>query len=218
MLLQNAYRRNPLVLGLHDTIDQYMKLVLQKQYAFEQFSFPFQIRIFQEPTWQRLKRETLLNTLTNRQSKIQSCSTSRWRAILLSIVDLEDFDKLCHPPADNVGKLNFTKRPETREQNCYTGVHPIFFIVAFLDPHTRKVLRMVMVPAQCEELCEMILVHMMMWHWIKKQRTIAMTEMKRIKTRNLLVLKPVMGLILHLFGCLITPTMMVTWQLFLEET
>ena len=39
MLLRNAYRRNPLVLGLHETIDRYMKLVLQKQHAFEQVFF-----------------------------------------------------------------------------------------------------------------------------------------------------------------------------------
>ncbi len=31
------YRRNPLVLELHETIDRYMKSVLQKQHAFEQF-------------------------------------------------------------------------------------------------------------------------------------------------------------------------------------
>jgi len=37
MLLRNEYRRIPLVLGLHETIDRYMKLVLRKQHAFEQF-------------------------------------------------------------------------------------------------------------------------------------------------------------------------------------
>ena len=37
MLLWKAYRRNPLFLGLHETIDRYMKSVLRKQHAFEQF-------------------------------------------------------------------------------------------------------------------------------------------------------------------------------------
>ncbi len=37
MLLWKAYRRNPLFLGLHETINRYMKSVLQKQHAFEQF-------------------------------------------------------------------------------------------------------------------------------------------------------------------------------------
>ncbi len=37
MLLWNAYRRNPLFLGLHETIDPYTKSVLRKQHAFEQF-------------------------------------------------------------------------------------------------------------------------------------------------------------------------------------
>jgi hypothetical protein len=51
---------------------------------------------------------------------------------------LEDFDKCYHPPAGNVGKVKFTCRPETGERNCYTGVHPYFFIAAFLDPRTRN--------------------------------------------------------------------------------
>ena len=70
---------------------------------------------------------------------------------------LEHFDKRYHPLADNVGKVNFTKRPETGECNHYTGVHPYFFIAEFLDSRTRKGLRMVMVPDQCGELCVMIL-------------------------------------------------------------
>jgi hypothetical protein len=37
MLLWNAYRRNPLFLGLHETINRYTKSVLRKQHAFEQF-------------------------------------------------------------------------------------------------------------------------------------------------------------------------------------
>ena len=41
---------------------------------------------------------------------------------------LEDFDKRYHPPADNVGKVKFTKKPETRDHNHYTGVHPYFFM------------------------------------------------------------------------------------------
>ncbi len=36
---------------------------------------------------------------------------------------LEDFDKCYHPPAGNVGKVKFTRRPETGECNRYTGVH-----------------------------------------------------------------------------------------------
>ena len=46
MLLRNAYRRNPLVLGLHETIDRYMKLVLQKQHAFEQVFFIYTSLLF----------------------------------------------------------------------------------------------------------------------------------------------------------------------------
>ena len=45
---------------------------------------------------------------------------------------LEDFDKRYHPPADNVGKVKFTKKPETRDHNRYTGVHPYFFMQHFL--------------------------------------------------------------------------------------
>ena len=45
---------------------------------------------------------------------------------------LEDFDKRYHPPADNVGKVKFTKKPETGERNRYTGVHPYFFMQRFL--------------------------------------------------------------------------------------
>ncbi len=37
MLLRNAYIRNPLFLGLQETSDRYMKSVLWKQHAFEQF-------------------------------------------------------------------------------------------------------------------------------------------------------------------------------------
>ncbi len=44
MLLWNEYRRNPLVLGLHETIDRYMKLDLQQQHAFEQFFLLFGTR------------------------------------------------------------------------------------------------------------------------------------------------------------------------------
>jgi hypothetical protein len=70
---------------------------------------------------------------------------------------LEDFDKRYHPPAGIVEKVKFPCRPETGEHNCYTGVHPYFFIAAFLDPCTRKGLRKRMVPDQCQELHEMIL-------------------------------------------------------------
>ena len=73
---------------------------------------------------------------------------------------LEDFDKRYHPPADNVGKVKFTEKPETGERNRYTGVHPYFFYAAFLDPSVRKGLRMMMVPVQLEELREMILARM----------------------------------------------------------
>ncbi len=45
MLLWNAYRRNPLFLGLHETINQYMESVLQKQHALEQV-FLFIISIY----------------------------------------------------------------------------------------------------------------------------------------------------------------------------
>jgi hypothetical protein len=45
---------------------------------------------------------------------------------------LEDFDKRYHPPASNVGKVKFTRRPETGECNPYTGVHPNFFFQYFL--------------------------------------------------------------------------------------
>ncbi len=72
----------------------------------------------------------------------------------------EDFDKQYHPPTGNVGKVKFTCRPETGERDCCTGVHPYFFIAAFLDPHTRKRLMKMMVPDQCQELREMILGHM----------------------------------------------------------
>ena len=45
---------------------------------------------------------------------------------------LEDFDKHYHPPAANVGKVKFTKKPETGDHNRYTGVHPYFFMQSFL--------------------------------------------------------------------------------------
>ncbi len=75
----------------------------------------------------------------------------------LTKILLENFDKRYHPPAGNVGKVNFTLRPETGERNRYTGVHPYYFIAAFLDPRTRKGLRKMIVPDQCTELREMIL-------------------------------------------------------------
>jgi hypothetical protein len=62
---------------------------------------------------------------------------------------LEDFDKRYHPPTGNVGKVKFTCRSETGEHNRYTGVHPYFFIAAFLDPRTKKGLRKMMVLDQC---------------------------------------------------------------------
>ena len=62
---------------------------------------------------------------------------------------LEDFDKRYHPPTGNVGKVKFTCRSETGEHNRYTGVHPYFFIAAFLDPQTKKGLRKMMVLDQC---------------------------------------------------------------------
>jgi hypothetical protein len=70
---------------------------------------------------------------------------------------LEEFDKCYHPPAGNVGKVKFMHRPETGKHNRYTGVHPYVFIAAFLDPPTRKGLRKMMVPDQCQELREVIL-------------------------------------------------------------
>jgi hypothetical protein len=75
----------------------------------------------------------------------------------LTKILLQDFDKRYHPPAGNVGKVKFTQKPEIGERNRYTGVHPYFFIAAFLDPRTRKGLKKMMVPDQWKGLREMIL-------------------------------------------------------------
>ena len=58
----------------------------------------------------------------------------------LAKIMLEDFDKRYRPPggAGNKGKVNFTPEPVIGAKNCYTGVHPYFFIAAFLDPRNKN--------------------------------------------------------------------------------
>ena len=80
----------------------------------------------------------------------------------LAKILLEDFDKRYHPPdgAGNEGKVNFTPKPVTGVKNRYTGVHPYFFIAAYLDPRNKKALKNMMVPDQYNALEQMILDHM----------------------------------------------------------
>jgi len=58
----------------------------------------------------------------------------------LAKIMLEDFDKRYCPPdgAGNEGKVNFTPEPVIGANNHYTGVHPYFFIAAFLDPRSKN--------------------------------------------------------------------------------
>ena len=74
----------------------------------------------------------------------------------LAKILLEDFDKRYHPPDDgtgNEGTNNFTPEPVTGAGNHYTGVHPYFFIAAYLDPRNKKALKNMMVPDQYNALC-----------------------------------------------------------------
>ena len=77
----------------------------------------------------------------------------------LAKILLNDFDKHYHPPggAGNEGKVNFTPEPVIGAANRYTGVHPYFFIAAFLDPHNKKALKNMLVPDQYNALQQMIL-------------------------------------------------------------
>ncbi len=77
----------------------------------------------------------------------------------LAKILLNDFDQRYHPPggAGNEGKVNFTPEPVIGIANRYTGVHPYFFIAAFLDPRNKKALKNMLVPNQYNALQQMIL-------------------------------------------------------------
>ncbi len=131
---------------------------------------------------------------------------------------LEDFDKRYHPPAGNVGKVKFTCRPETGKRNRYTGVHPYFFIAAFLDLCTRKGLRKMMVPDQYQELHEMILGRMVDLALDKETKNNSDDRNETNNKEEPTGTSSSDELILHLKGCMIIPMMMMTQQLLLEQT
>ena len=71
----------------------------------------------------------------------------------LATILRDDFDKRYHPPAGNVGKVRFSCIPETGKHNRYIGVHPYFFMAAYIDPRTKNGLKnKMMVQDQCKEL------------------------------------------------------------------
>ena len=81
------------------------------------------------------------------------------QALVKSLAEilLDDFDKRYHPPADDVGKVRFTRDPETGERNRYTGVHPYFFVASFLDLRTKKALKRMMKTTEYKELRDYVL-------------------------------------------------------------
>jgi hypothetical protein len=76
--------------------------------------------------------------------------------------------KCSQQPAGNVGKVRFSGDPETGQRNRYIGVHPFFFIAAYLNPRTIKALKKMMVTNQYQELRGLIL-DMMIQVALKKE-------------------------------------------------
>jgi hypothetical protein len=71
---------------------------------------------------------------------------------------LDDFDKRYHPPTEeDKGKVKFSRDPETGERNRYTGVHPYFFIAAYLDLRTKNALKRMMKESEYDDLRLLIL-------------------------------------------------------------
>lgn len=90
-------------------------------------------------------------------ASVIECPDTKAPVKSLASILLTDFDTRYHPPPDDIGKVRFTCEPETGRGNRYTGVHPYFFIAAFLDLRTRKALKKMMVTEQYEELRALIL-------------------------------------------------------------
>jgi hypothetical protein len=110
----------------------------------------------------------------------------------LAKILLNDFDKRYHPTggAGNEGKVNFTPEPVIGAANHrYTGVHPYFFIAAFLDPRNKKALKNMLVPDQYNALQQMILDRWFVWVWhghqtMRPRTIVGRTELKQIPTRD----------------------------------
>ena len=90
---------------------------------------------------------------------VVECPDTKAPVAKLAKILLDDFDKRYHPPtnAADVGKVKFTRDPETGARNRYTGVHPYFFIAAYLDLRTKKALKTMMVETEYDDLRELIL-------------------------------------------------------------
>ncbi len=71
----------------------------------------------------------------------------------------------------SLGKVRFSREPETGECNRYIGVHPFFFTAAYLDPHTKKALKKMMVTNQYQDLRGLILDMMVQIASKEKQNT-----------------------------------------------
>jgi hypothetical protein len=65
--------------------------------------------------------------------------------------------KRYNSPTRNIGKVRCSHEPETGERNRYIGLHPFFFIAAYLDPRTKKALKKMMVTNQYQEVWGLIL-------------------------------------------------------------
>ncbi len=86
----------------------------------------------------------------------------------LATIRFSNFDTQSHSPAHNIGKVRFSCDAETGQRNCYIGVHPLFFIAAYLNPHTIKALKKIMVTNPYQELRGLIL-DMMIQVALKKE-------------------------------------------------
>lgn len=91
-------------------------------------------------------------------SNIIASSNTQAPVKSLATILLKDFDNRYHPPTDHKGKVRFSRDAgELGVRNRYIGVHPYFFIAAFLDLRTRRALLRMMVPAQYDDLRALIL-------------------------------------------------------------
>jgi hypothetical protein len=90
---------------------------------------------------------------------VLECPDTKGPVASLTKILLDDFDKRYHPPAEPTddGKVKFTRDPETGDRNRYTGVHPYFFIAAYLDLRTKKALKKMMVETEYSDLRDLIL-------------------------------------------------------------
>ena len=69
----------------------------------------------------------------------------------LTRILLNDFDQRYHPTTD--GQLIYSSDVAVGFGNCYTHIHPCFFMAAFLDPRTHHYLKNILTVVNFNEVC-----------------------------------------------------------------